>query len=88
VSRATFRAALEDTCLVDFSADLQEISAPTLVIWGDQDAFCPRAQQDALLAAIPRARLLVHEGAGHAMHWEDPVRVAAELAGFVEEVRV
>ena len=86
VSIATFRDALEQVCLVDFSSELGSISAPTLVAWGEQDAFCPRSEQDALLAAIPRARLAVHEGAGHAFHWEDPERFAAELAAFAEEV--
>jgi non-heme chloroperoxidase len=36
------------------------ISAPTLLLWGDQDALVPRTEQDALLAAIPRAHLVVH----------------------------
>ena len=53
----------------------------------ERDAFSPRAEQDALIAAIPGARLVVHEGAGHAMHWEDQERFAAELTAFVEEVR-
>jgi pimeloyl-ACP methyl ester carboxylesterase len=87
LSLATFRAAFEGTCLVDFSADLQRITAPTLVIWGDEDVICTRAEQDAILAAVPRARLIVHEGGGHAMHWEDPRRVAAELTAFAGEVR-
>ena len=37
------------------------ISAPTLLLWGDQDALVPRTEQDALLAAIPDARLVVYE---------------------------
>ena len=39
---------------------------PTLILWGDQDAFCPRGDQDALVAAIPRARLVVYRAPGHA----------------------
>jgi non-heme chloroperoxidase len=87
LSIATLRAALRDVCLVDFSGDLGAIAAPTLVVWGERDAICPREEQDALVAAIPDVRLSVHEGGGHAFHWEDPARFAAELTAFVEQVR-
>jgi non-heme chloroperoxidase len=86
VSLETFRRALDETCIVDFSGELGRIGAPTLVVWGEQDTICPRSEQDALLAAIPNARLVVHDGGGHAMHWEDPERCAWELAEFIEEV--
>jgi non-heme chloroperoxidase len=82
----TIRLALRDVCLVDFSEELGAIAAPTLIVWGDQDTICPREEQDALLAAIPGARLSVHEGGGHAFHWEDPARFAAELTAFAEDV--
>jgi non-heme chloroperoxidase len=81
-----FRRAWHDTVLRDFSADLPAISAPTLLVWGELDAFSPRAEQDGLLAAIPGSRLIVHEGAGHAFHWEDPERFAGELAAFAEVI--
>ena len=86
LSIATLRAALRDACLVDLSGELGAISAPTLVVWGEHDAICPREEQDALLAAIPGARLSVHEGGGHAFHWEDPARFAGELTAFAEDV--
>ena len=62
------------------------IAAPTLIQWGDRDDFCPRSDQDALLAAIPRARLEVYEGAGHCPHWEQPARAAAEIAALATAV--
>jgi non-heme chloroperoxidase len=86
VSIPVFRALLNDACLVDFSSELGTIAAPALVVWGERDAICPRGEQDGLLAAIPGARLSVYAGAGHAMHWEEPERFAAELAAFCEEV--
>lgn len=30
--------------------------------------------------------LLVYENAGHALHWEDPARFAADLVAFVERL--
>lgn len=76
---ATFKGLLDD----DSFRDLHHIKAPTLVVWGDQDAILPRSDQEALTAAIPHARLLVCPGAGHAFYWEIPERVALELASWV-----
>jgi pimeloyl-ACP methyl ester carboxylesterase len=58
------------------------IEAATLIVYGDGDAFIPRSDQDALMAAIPQAELIVYEGGGHALHWERPERYAADLARF------
>lgn len=86
VSAATFRQIWDATVVCDFSAELGAISAPTLVLWGTEDAYCPRGAQDALLGAIRGSRLVVYAGAGHAMHWEQPERFAADVARFAEEV--
>ena len=58
------------------------ITAPTLIVWGDRDDYVPRSDQDALLAAISGARLAVYAGGGHAIHWEEPERYAADLVEF------
>jgi len=68
----------------DYSADLSKIEAPTLIVWGDQDARYPRAEQKALASAIAGSRLLVYHGAGHLLHWEEPQRFASDLLTFVE----
>lgn len=59
------------------------IRAPTLIVWGAQDAFFGRATQDHLVRSIPDARLVVFEEAAHAPNWELPARLAAEIARFV-----
>lgn len=80
VWRAAFASHLE----TDHSAEFGRIAAPTLVLWGDRDALCRlRSEQEALAAAIPNARLQVYAGAGHALHWEEPERFAADLGSFV-----
>jgi pimeloyl-ACP methyl ester carboxylesterase len=78
VWRAAFEGFLED----DFAGELNQIKAPTLILWGDRDALCYRGDQEALLKAITGSRLLVYEGAGHALHWEEPERFAADLVAF------
>jgi non-heme chloroperoxidase len=59
------------------------ISAPTRILWGDRDAFSPRDDQLRLREDIPNAELIVYEGTGHALHWEQPARAAADIAEFV-----
>lgn len=55
-----------------------------LIVWGDQDAYAGRADQDALLAALPAARFVALQGVGHAVHWEVPDRFVSELLRFLE----
>ena len=64
------------------------IAAPTLLIWGDQDAFVPESDQQTLLATIAGSRLETYRGTGHAVHWEEPARFAADLVAFVERLVV
>ena len=84
VWHAAFAGFMEDAC----AGELGKITAPTLIVWGTRDAFCPRHDQDALLRTIASARLVVYEGAGHATHWEEPERFAADLVAFVEGLGV
>ena len=65
---------------------LGHISAPTLIIWGDQDTFAPRSDQVVLNEVIENSRLSICQGAGHALHWEEPQRVAAELLEFFDQL--
>jgi pimeloyl-ACP methyl ester carboxylesterase len=78
VWRAAFEGFFED----DFAAELGKIATPTLILWGDRDVLSPRVDQDALLAAIEGSRLKIYQGAGHALHWEEPERFAADLVSF------
>jgi non-heme chloroperoxidase len=68
----------------DYSAELSQITAPTLILWGDQDARYPRGEQETLASAIAGSRLVAYRGAGHLLHWEEPQRFAADLVTFVE----
>jgi pimeloyl-ACP methyl ester carboxylesterase len=82
VWRATFRGLLED----DSFEELDKIQAPTLIVWGDQDAILPRSDQEALAAAVAGSRLVVYAGAGHALYWEEPARFASDLVAFIEDL--
>ena len=82
VWREAFPSFLED----EHGSELERISAPTLLVWGDQDTIVTRADQDALVRAIPNASLVVYEGTGHTPHCEDPLRLARDIGAFVESL--
>jgi 2-succinyl-6-hydroxy-2,4-cyclohexadiene-1-carboxylate synthase len=63
-------------------AALPAIAVPITIVAGALDpAGLPRAESVA--SAIPSARLVVVDGAGHAVHREQPARLARELAGHL-----
>ena len=80
-----WREVLDGVIAFDDAADLGRITAPTLLIWGEQDALFPREEQDRLVAAIPDARLLVYPETGHCPNWERPERVAKDLDAFLRK---
>jgi non-heme chloroperoxidase len=67
----------------DLTGDLAAMEAPALLVWGDRDDYAGRSDQETLLTAIPRARLVTYQGVGHAVHWEQPGLVARDLTAFV-----
>lgn len=64
----------------DDMADLERISVPTLLVWGDADDLVTRAMQDALVERIRNAKLRIYEGVGHTPRWEDPTRFVGDVA--------
>jgi pimeloyl-ACP methyl ester carboxylesterase len=64
---------------------LGRISAPTLVIWPEEDRIVPRAHAERYAQLIAGARLQTIPDCGHALHLEHPEAVAAPLAAFLRE---
>ncbi|SNT02080.1 Pimeloyl-ACP methyl ester carboxylesterase [Geodermatophilus saharensis] len=62
---------------------LGDVTAPTLVLWGEADALFDRGQEDRLVAALPDARLRVYPDTGHCPNWERPEDVAADVNAFL-----
>ena len=67
-------------------AHVTGVSAPTLVLWGGQDAVIPLPLARRFLADIPGARLQVFDDLGHVPHEEDPARTVAALQAFLDSV--
>ena len=80
-----WREIIDGLVEYDDAEELRTIAAPTLLLWGDKDALFPRAHQDHFLTAIPGAKLTVYKETGHCPNWEEPERVAADVAAFASE---
>jgi pimeloyl-ACP methyl ester carboxylesterase len=62
---------------------LYRVTAPTLVIWPDDDRVIPRAHAERYVAGIAGARLEVIEECGHALYGEKPEQITATVLAFV-----
>jgi pimeloyl-ACP methyl ester carboxylesterase len=63
------------------------VSVPALVVVGERDRLTPPGGARALTAALPQARLVVIDGAGHLAMLERHERFTAEVASFISEAR-
>lgn len=73
--QGVFRAVVRE----DLSAAAVQITEPTLLLWGEDDATTPLEDGRKLYALIPNARLVTYPGAGHNLHQERAAEVAREL---------
>jgi pimeloyl-ACP methyl ester carboxylesterase len=68
---------------------LPEVSCPALIVMGtlDPDFADPRAEGDAIVAAMPAGigTVAVVSGGGHYIHAQSPDEVAALVIGFLKE---
>jgi len=67
----------------DSKSQLGVIKAPTLIVWGDKENVFLRAEQDALVSAIPNAVLKVYAETGHCPNWERPEQFVKDFEDFV-----
>lgn len=63
---------------------LGEITAKTLVVWGDQDKLLPLADGHQLVRTLPDATLEIVEGCGHAVPEERPEALVELLHAFLD----
>lgn len=67
----------------DRAAALAAFPRPSLVICGADDALTPPSDAEALVRALPDARLVVIPGAGHLSNLEQPAAFNAALTAFL-----
>jgi len=61
---------------------IHRVAAPTLVVWGKDDRLVPPVYADEFARRLPRARVEMVSGAGHAPHMEQPETVARMVRDF------
>ncbi len=74
------RSNLIDT---DNTARLRQITAPTLILWGDRDLWIPTSLATAFADSIIGARLQIVSNAGHVPMEERPAETSALVKSFV-----
>jgi pimeloyl-ACP methyl ester carboxylesterase len=66
----------------DLSKDAPQISAPTLLIWGEDDLVTPVSEGKKLKHLIPNSELYVLPGAGHFVHQQKTDEVTVLIKKF------
>ena len=64
-------------------ARLKSITVPTLLIWGEKDAFIPVSNAQDYLNAMPQAKLVTLPGVGHVLHEEAPQASVQAVLDFL-----
>lgn len=67
----------------DFEAALGKITAPTLILWGENDRIIHVDNAAVFHQRIPQSRKMVMEGIGHAPMIEVPKQTAAIYSDFI-----
>ena len=83
-SRQALLSRLQQTVLVDPVPLLRSIQAPTLLLWGDKDAFIPVANAADYLRALPNATLVTLPGVGHVPQEEAAQEGLAAVQHFLQ----
>lgn len=79
-----FRDALDAILSHDVRPHLSEITAPTLVMWGEHDKLIPARDAHAFADAITNSELSIYQDTGHVPYIERPARFNAEVMEFLD----
>jgi pimeloyl-ACP methyl ester carboxylesterase len=69
----------------DLRHDLQHITVPTLVVWGERDQLVPTRLAQTWTDTIPNARLELIPGSAHVPMVENPSAFVRAVLDFLEE---
>ncbi len=69
---------------LDMREQMKNITAPTLLIWGENDTATPLYTAREMESLIPDAGLVVLKGAGHFSYLDSPVVFAAAVKSFLQ----
>jgi haloalkane dehalogenase len=66
--------------------NLNDVEAPALILWGEDDPFAPVAGAHRFDAELDDTTLVVVEGAKHFVFDDEPERCSSEVVTFLERV--
>ena len=72
------------TVLHDPASRLRTIQAPTLILWGEQDAMIPVANAADYKREVPDSTVVILPGLGHVLHEEAPETSLAPIKAFLD----
>lgn len=64
------------------TTQIQNISVPTLIVWGDNDHIVPVEHAYKFNRDIPNSKLLIYEGSGHIPMMENTERLTNDIITF------
>jgi pimeloyl-ACP methyl ester carboxylesterase len=70
---------------LDITTELHRITAPTLIVVGEEDTLKPRAYANIIAREIQHAAYAIIPNAGHALVWEAPLIFNSLVLGFLEQ---
>lgn len=83
VPASVWQQALDGLLAQDRSAELDQIAAPTLILFGEEDIFFSAAEQAILDNEIPDSTLIIYPETGHGVHVERPREAARDIRRFL-----
>lgn len=82
-STPTMQKVLSKVVNEDLKMYMPKISAPTLLIWGENDTATPIGDARVMNALIPNSGLVTFVNAGHYSFLDEPARFAVVLRKFI-----
>ncbi len=71
--------------LQDYRPVLKDITAPCLIVCGQESNYYPPENYTYMKDRLPQARVISFAGCGHAPHIQDPEKFNRELLAFLKE---
>ena len=76
-------AQADEALTKEFEVRLDEVRAPTHIIWGEEDTWIPPDRAERLRELIPGSTVALVPGAGHLVHHDAPVALADGLRSWL-----
>ena len=84
-NRAATRARFSQSYKPFDAAKVAQVTVPTLVMWGEEDALIPYAAAGWYMEHLPNAELANYPGIGHIPMEEAPVKTVADLRKWLDD---